>query len=197
MPIPQITIIEKQHITPLGIISCGLKGKPFEKKQIETKTYKNGKSEIIQTASHKIELIEFKIKLPLYTGETVTDSSCWIWRIEKFGEVDGCGGQDLTAIQAYNQEWQLDIGTEDDEILNWRAIYDDWFPKRLAEDKGKYQYITVQQENGFETTIPRLCKNEKIHIQYLTAYDKKNDEENTWYAVDALKRDLEEWIGIN
>lgn len=60
-----------------------------------------------------------------------------------------------------------------------------------------YQSVTEMKQNGFVTKIPNLNKGEKIHIQYLTAYDKKDDQKvNTWLAVDEFKRKLENWIGI-
>ena len=52
-------------------------------------------------------------------------------------------------------------------------------------------------KEGFETEIPELHVGEQIHIQYLSAYDKKNPESvNTWLAVDEFKRKLENWIGV-
>jgi hypothetical protein len=53
------------------------------------------------------------------------------------------------------------------------------------------------KQNGFLTKIPDLTKGEKIHIQYLKAYDKKDEHKvNTWLAVEEFKRKLENWIGI-
>ena len=47
------------------------------------------------------------------------------------------------------------------------------------------------------TKIPDLKKGEKIHIQYLAAYDKNDLQKvNTWLAVDELKIKLEKWTGI-
>ncbi len=53
------------------------------------------------------------------------------------------------------------------------------------------------KQNGFVTKIPELNKGEQIHIQYLSAYNKKVENKvNTWLAVDEMKKKLEEWIGI-
>lgn len=101
------------------------------------------------------------------------------------------------ATQADNNDWTLHIGTEDGEILNSRAENDDWFPSRLKNKVDFYQSISEMKQNGFVTKIPDLNKGEKIHIQYLTAYDKKDEQKvNTWLAVDEFKRKLENWIGI-
>ncbi|PUB32740.1 hypothetical protein C8J95_104141 [Elizabethkingia sp. YR214] len=60
-----------------------------------------------------------------------------------------------------------------------------------------YQSMTEMKQNGFVTKIPELNKGEKLHIQYLTAYDKRDKEKvNTWLGVDESKRNLENLIGI-
>ncbi|WP_144666219.1 hypothetical protein [Dokdonia sp. Hel_I_53] len=170
----------------------------------------------IKTKGYRIELIEYKMKQPLYNGESVEDSYGWIWRIEKIQQskeklklscvltdypdkVDfvKATGEHLDAIEFSNDEWTLHIGTEDGEILNSRAKSNDWFPKRLENKVDFYQSITKMLKEGFETEIPELNIGEEIHIQYLTAYDKKNAKSiNTWLAVDQFKRQLENWIGL-
>ena len=83
------------------------------------------------------------------------------------------------------------------EVLNSRAENEDDFPLRLANKVNFYESITKLQPNGFKTEIPELEKFEKLHIQYLMAYDKRDTANvNTWLAVDEFKRKLENWIGI-
>jgi len=211
----QTTDIKREFKTPLGVVRCGIicigQDNP-----IETKIYENGSSEIFKTVGHNIEIVSFKIRVPLYSGDNLTDSFGWIFRIEKTADIDEkietyclldsindkitfdtASGEHLDAIQADNNEWTLHIGTEDGEILNSRAENDDWFPPRLKNKVDFYQSITEMKQNGFVTKIPDLNKEEKIHIQYLTAYDKKEEHKiNTWLAVDEFKRKLENWIGI-
>jgi len=209
------TTTEKFFMTPLGIVRCGLKSDVREP-IFETRTYENGKSEIFKTISHKIELIEFKIRSSLSNGYYVTDSLGWIWRIEKITEAnepleiycllndqnndvkfDIAGGEHLDAIEAANEDWILHIGTEDGEVQQGRAKDDDWFPSRLVNMVGFNKSITTMHESGFKTRIPELQANERLHIQYLTAYDKRDDKKvNTWLAVDESKRRLENWIGV-
>lgn len=211
----QKTDIKRAFRTPLGVVRCGLvcNGKDSF---IEMKKYENGSSEIFKTDGHKIEIVSFKIRVPLYNGDTVTDSFGWIFRIEKTNNINETietyclldkisneinlgpnSGENLDAIEAYNNDWILHIGTEDGEILNSRAENDDWFPTRLINKVDFYQSITEMKQNGFLTKIPELNKGEKIHIQYLTAYDKKGEQKvNTWLAVDEFKRKLENWIVI-
>jgi hypothetical protein len=208
--------IERIFETPLGQVICGLSTDSTNVENIGVKEYENGKSISYRIGGHKVELIEFKIKQPLYNGETVKDSNGWIWRIEKIKEsidnlklscvlsnysdnvdFDTAAGEHLDAIEASNNEWTLHIGTEDGEILNSRAESNDWFPDRLKNKVDFYQSITNMLKGGFETEIPELQIGEQIHIQYLSAYDQTNSESvKTWLAVDEFKRKLENWIGI-
>ena len=208
--------IIQEFRTPLGVIFCGVNFcQPFS--IIDKKEYENGISEIIKTESHLIEIISFKIRLPLYNGQTITDSQGWIFRIEKTKnlndkleifckleennkniEFDITTGENLEAISAENSEWILHIGTEDGEILNSRAENGDWFPPRLSNTVNFYKSITEMKKNGFITKIPDLKMGEKLHLQYLTAYDKNDVKNgNTWLAVDEFKLKLENWIGVS
>jgi len=211
----QMTDIKREFKTPLGVVSCGINCN-LQDNTIETRKYNNGNSEIFKTDGHKIELVSFKIRVPLYNGNTLTDSFGWIFRIEKTADFDEkiethclldkindevifdtASGEHLDAIQADSKEWTLHIGTEDGEILSTRAENDDWFPPRLKNKVDFYHSISEMKQNGFVTKIPVLKKGEKIHIQYLVAYDKKDEQKvNTWLAVDEFKRKLENWIGI-
>ncbi len=201
--------------TPLGVVNCGVISNNTLS-YIETKKYKNSSSEILKTEVHKIEIVSFKIKVPLYNGDILTDSLGWIYRIEKIVDVyelletyclldkvnedvsfELAAGENLDAIQAEYNEWILHIGTEDGEILHSRAENDDLFPQRLKDKVDSFNSITKIMQNGFMTKIPDLKKGEKIHIQYLAAYDKNDLQKvNTWLAVDELKIKLEKWTGI-
>jgi hypothetical protein len=211
-------LIDKYFKTPLGIVNCGLTSDKSIIALIENKTYENGQSEIYKLTDYQIELIECKIRVPLYNGGTLTDSNGWIWRIikehdssetiqvdcrliESINDInyDIATGEHLDAIEASNKDWILHIGTEDGEILNSRAELNDWFPNRLQNKVDLYQSITDMNKNGFISKLPDLKTNERLHIQYLCAYAKRsNDPENvnTWLAVDEFKSKLEKWIGI-
>lgn len=209
-------IINRTFKTPIGQVVCGLICDFSDIEKIGNQDYENGNSISYSTIGHRIELIEFKIKQPLYNGETVKDSKGWIWRIKKTNEskeklklscvltdyfdnvdFDTASGECLDAIEASNEEWTLHIGTEDGEILNSRAKLNDWFPERLENKVNFYQSITKMLREGFETEIPELHVGEQIHIQYLSAYDKRNPESvSTWLAVDEFKQKLENWIGV-
>ena len=211
----QTTDIKREFKTPLGVVRCGLICNAIDN-SIDMREYENGSSEIFKTGAHKIEIVSFKIRVPLHNGDNLTDSFGWIFRIEKTADFnekfetyclldkvneevifDIATGEHLDAIQADHNEWTLHIGTEDGKILNSRAENDDWFPPRLKNKADFHQSITEMKQNGFVTKIPELNKGEKIHIQYLTAYDKKDQQKvNTWLAVDEFKGKLENWVGI-
>lgn len=208
-------LIEKIFKTPLGTVNCGLTSDKSLITLIENKTYENGQSEVYKLTDYQIE---FKARMPLYNGGMLTDSNGWIWRIikkqdssekiqldcrltEPIADInyDIATGEHLDSIEASNNEWILHIGTEDGEILNSRAVDNDWFPSRLKNKVDFYQSITDMKKDGFVTKIPDLKMDERLHIQYLCAYDRRNndrDNVNTWLAVDEFKRKLENWIGI-
>ena len=209
-------IILKKFETPLGNITCGLSSDSNNLNFVEHKIYENGKSEVFETTGHRIEVIEFKIWQPLYNGGTITDSLGWVWKVKKINNqsesletfclfensaievnFDSACGEALDAIEVYNEVWSLYIGTEDGEALNSRAKNEDEFPSRLENKVDFYNSITLIQQNGAISKIPKLVKDEILHLQYLTAYDKINEETlNPWFAVDQDKRKLENWIGI-
>ncbi|MCB9336205.1 MAG: hypothetical protein H6586_08650 [Flavobacteriales bacterium] len=212
-------LIDKNYKTPLGIINCGLTSNKTSIETIDKKSYKNGQSEIYKTADYQVEIIQFKIRLPLYNGGNLTDSNGWIWRIIRINDtsekiqidcklidpIDNIDyyvatGEHLDAIEAGNNDWILHLGTEDGEMMNSRASNNNWFPNRLQNKKDLYLSFTEMKKTGFITKIPDLKIDERLHLQYICAYDKKsNDPENvnTWLAVDEFKNKLENWIGID
>jgi hypothetical protein len=207
-------LIQKNFETKIGQIKCELLSDKSKFDSIGENKYENGESKIYQTECHQIEIIEFKSK----THQFVNDSKCWIFRITKSNdsneqlkikceltnqnkdiEFDTASGEHLDAIEGYNKEWQIHIGTEDGEVMYSRAKRNDWFPERLKNKVNFYESITtyIKGNTGLETRIPQLKKSEKIHVQYLSAIDENNEESiNCWTAVDELKKNLENWIGV-
>lgn len=211
-------LIDKNYETPLGTINW-LTSNESLINLIDNKSYKNGQSGIYNTTDFQIEIVQFKIRLTLYNGDSLTDSNGWIRRIirkdnksEKLQidckltnplrsiDYDVATGEHLDAIEASNEDWILHIGTEDGEMMNSRAAYNNWFPNRLQNKKDLSWSFTEMKENGFITKIPDLRTDERLHLQYICAYDKRSTDPenvNTWLAVDVFKDRLEEWIGLN
>jgi hypothetical protein len=153
----------------------------------------------------------------------------WPWFIEKIGNVDEqlaifcqlvnaqsdtswdySSGECLDAIEIENQTYNLHIGTEDAEVLQYRAYQNDWMPKRFQNLLGwheneKYysEYSFIEYiDFGFKINIPNLLKNEKIYFHFLVAtnpikqsqeYPRERDV-STWLAVDCSKRYLDEYL---
>lgn len=209
-------LIIKRFETPLGIVVCGLKSDKSRVVLVNQIKLQNGISELYQTVGYQIELIDFKLELPLVNGDSLTDSNGWIWRIKKANDncenlemycriidsvdcvdYDIATGEHLDAIEVSNNEWILNIGTEDYDVLNARGIHNDWFPSRFVNEINESNFLAKLEIDGLSTRIPDLMKGERLHVQYLTAYDRKqSDKVNTWIAVDQYIRNLEKWIGI-
>lgn len=178
--------------------------------------YVNGKSEIFETIGHRIEVIEFQVKQPLENGGTVAGSLGWIWKMKKINnkqehletfcllqnpaeevEFDYDGGEWVDAMEAVSKDWRLHIGTEDAVHLENRARDDDEFPKRLKREGDFISSLIKVQENKVSIKVPPLLKNEILYLQYITAYDKRDDNNfNTWETIDQYKHNLEKWIGL-
>lgn len=106
-------------------------------------------------------------------------------------------GENLDAVEIENKKELLHIGTEDGEVMKWRAENNDWFPSRLKNEISLEKPITNYIDFGFESIIPNLEINEKLYLHFLIATRKKkekNDNENisTWIAVDNSKKQLDE-----
>ena len=105
-------------------------------------------------------------------------------------------GENLDAVEIENGKELLHIGTEDGEVMKWRAENNDWFPIRLKNEISIEKPITNYIDFGFESIIPNLEVNEKLYLHFLIATRKKaemNDNENisTWIAVDNSKKELD------
>jgi hypothetical protein len=106
-------------------------------------------------------------------------------------------GENLDAVEIENRKELLHIGTEDGEVMKYRAENNDWFPIRLKNEISLEKPITKYIDFGFESIIPNLKINEKMYLHFLVATRRKtekNDNENisTWIAVDNSKKELDE-----
>ncbi|MCC6412923.1 MAG: hypothetical protein IT270_14760 [Saprospiraceae bacterium] len=72
-------LLSRTFETPLGVVLCELTSNKEVVDFICKNNYENGWSEIYESSGHRIELIEFKS----IRNAFVTDSKCWIFRIEK------------------------------------------------------------------------------------------------------------------
>ena len=116
-------------------------------------------------------------------------------------------GENLDALWIENTTHFVSIGTEDGEVLNYRAIKNDYMPTRFVDKlgyKSEQFSFTNYLNTGFETLVPELYEHEKIYFQYLVAVNPRNkskdypneDDISTNFAVDIPKRTLIKQLGI-
>ncbi len=171
----------------------------------------------VETENHKIEVLVIDLKELEFTEEMkIENSKGWRIYIEKksdkseklyvtckllnrTSENTWCynSGENLDAVEIENRKELLHIGTEDGELMKWRAENNDWFPIRLKNEISLEKPISKYIDFGFESIIPNLEINEKLYLHFLVATRKKtekNDNENmsTWIAVDKSKKELDE-----
>jgi hypothetical protein len=174
----------------------------------------------IVTLSHAIEVICFDsvAEWKRDSDFPIESSKGWIVRITKTAatkellavscvltklsdEVKGYSdsGEHLDAVWIEDQKHVVSIGTEDGEMLKYRAERSDWMPARFAAQLGCYhtreESFTKYLETGFQTQIPELLQGEKLYFHYLVATNPKNrskgypdeDDISTNFAVDFPK----------
>ncbi|MQP23509.1 hypothetical protein GFJ94_00320 [Flavobacterium sp. LMO8] len=171
----------------------------------------------VETENHKIEVLVIDLnQLELPEQMKIESSKVWRIFIEKKTEKTEklhviCkltninpentwgydSGENLDAVEIENGKELVHIGTEDGEVMKWRAENNDWFPIRLKNEISIEKPITNYIDFGFESIIPNLEINEKLYLHFLIATRKKaekNDNENisTWIAVDNSKKELDE-----
>ncbi|MFD2561168.1 hypothetical protein [Aquimarina rubra] len=192
---------------------------------------------IFKSDSFKIEIIEFtEIKnwLKEVSEIEIQSSIGWIFRITKLNENSetlnfDCSlvrtsteitsepdtGENLQAIWIKDKKNVVSIGTEDGEMMKYRAEKNDWMPNRFQSELGiiktgffnqkyKEKSFTKQLPFGFETKIPKLKKGEKLYFHYLVAANElkksidypNEDDISTNFAVDYPKWTLIEKLNI-
>jgi hypothetical protein len=141
----------------------------------------------INTLCHNIEVICFD-SITEWVRDSdfpIESSKGWIVRIKKTAddkeqlilsckltkisnEVKGYvdSGEHLDAVWIENNKEVVSIGTEDGEMLKYRAERNDWMPARFQKELG-YQSnsefsFTTYLDMGLETQVPELTKGEKL-----------------------------------
>ncbi|MGZ3854327.1 MAG: hypothetical protein ACXVBX_16140 [Flavisolibacter sp.] len=113
-------------------------------------------------------------------------------------------GENLDAIEIENNTEHLHIGTEDGEMLHYRAEIADWMPGRFKNNIGVSKSFTEYIDFGFKTSVPLLSEGEKIYFHYMVAtnvikpskdYPEERDL-STWFAVDQSKKFLDDKLAL-
>lgn len=192
------------------------------------------KNNLLNTASHKIILQSFQLPNEFQSNsysppKKVESLIGWRWFVEKINDADeqlsifcqlinpqadvSCNpdsGEALDAVEIENKTYHLHIGTEDSEILRFRANFNDLMPKRFenllglrCDENSCSEYsFTEYIDFGFKTNIPKLLKGENIYFHFLVATNpikpslenSKYSDVLTWLAVDHSKKYLDKYL---
>jgi hypothetical protein len=187
------------------------------------------KSNVLDTKGHQIEIIPFN-DVKDWVKETdypIEDFKGWIVRILKTNNLneslslicelspdsddllsDVTTGEHLDSVWIGNKSEEISIGTEDGEMLRYRAEREDWMPERLKDELG-YQSnsdpsFTSILKYGLKTNLPALKSGEKIYFHYLVASNQRKkskeypdeDDISTNFAVDFPKWTLMKRLNI-
>lgn len=177
------------------------------------------RSILVKTISHLVEVIAFDdMKQWVDATNPIEKGMGWIIRVlktndlsEKFSmecslnpnnekvTADIDPGESLDSLWIENEWDVVSIGTEDGEMMKFRAEKEDWMPIRFKEKLG-YQSnaefsFTTYTNFGLKTNVPVLNNGEKIYFHYLIATNKKKksnyspeeDDISTHLAVDFPK----------
>ena len=198
---------------------------------------KINKNNLLTTASHKIILQSFQLPSEFQCNsyspfKKVESLVGWRWFVKKISDAEeqltifcelinpqsdiSCNpdsGEALEAVEIENKTYHLRIGTEDEEILRFRAYSNDLMPQRFQNllgsqwNKDKKQFdsdcsFTEYIDFGFKINIPKLLKGEEIYFHFLVATnpikpsleDYRYSDVSTWLAVDRSKRYLDEYL---
>jgi len=208
-------LIHNDFKTELGIVRT----------YIETNTSQNSnfsESLFVNTANYKIRLEVFELQNEwLPENMSFKTSKGWRWFIEKTNEKNEeltiyCkllevkpetnwshdSGQHLDAIAIENKINIVHIGTEDGEIMQFRAVNQDYMPIRFKDELSIAKSFTEYIDYGFKTVIPELKINEKIYFHFLVATNSLNENKeynnstdaSTWYAVEKSKKLLDYYL---
>lgn len=204
-------------LTKLGTVDLELQITSI-KEDVSISTSENTK--LINTSSHSIEVIAFENITEWVNGHLfpIESSKGWVIRIRKITsdqeQLTLCckllkvsdkikaivdSGEHLDAVWIESDQEVVSIGTEDGEMLKYRAERNDWMPTRFQKELG-YQSIsefsfTTYLETGFETQVPALNIGEKLYFHYLVATNARkrskdypdHDDISTTFAVDFPK----------
>ncbi|GAB3929404.1 hypothetical protein GCM10028827_23530 [Mucilaginibacter myungsuensis] len=174
-------------VTPLGEVKCGLNGNPSSCEISEQVKYENGFSTIMVMPNYEVELISFQPPCDRPQSQYVTMSTGWLWRIQKLTDAvdpielycrftpkrnqeivyDTACVESLDAVEIYDKDWRIHIGTEDGEALHYRALKNDGFPSRLNDIVSVDRSIVIRNQFGFNSFLPHLNKGEHLHMHLL------------------------------
>jgi len=98
-------------------------------------------------------------------------------------------GEHLEAQEWSDDHFNLMIGTEDNELLDYRAYKSYWMPERFQDLDWMYTE-DIYLSDGLRLTFPALNEGEVLQTQFIVAYVGKGDDISPWYTVDMPYSDI-------
>ena len=214
--------------TNLGIINLTLNSNDnLQFKKLDNKF-------ICKTKSFNIEIFEFSdiTEWRSETGFEIEASIGWIVRLiktsnsksnlefqcnltPKYSDItsEPDTGESLLALWIENETDVVSIGSEDGEMMKYRAEKNDWMPERFTNELGyvksgyffnkriEEKSFTELSDFGLKTEIPKLKNGEKFYFHYLVATNKlkksKEYPESDSYDISTnLAVDYPKWTLI-
>jgi hypothetical protein len=205
----------EQFETPLGTFRTWLESSISSSFGVESNAFS-------LYAAHDVTLRFAEIENKwLPEGFSIESSMIWRWYIEKTKDFEEvltihckliekepdvyCGGSSGQYIKAYEVQSKTHhgyIGTEDGELMQYRAEHNDWMPNRFKDILSDEYSFVENVECGFRINVPKLLVGEKIYFHFLIAVDKLRlsdaivDEldESTWLAITFQKPILDDYL---
>jgi hypothetical protein len=206
-----------QFETPFGVVCTWLENS-------RGNSYISTDQVFNQYKAHKVTLMSAEFRNEwLPEGFSIESSIIWRWYIEKANELEenlticcklidqkqnvycgGSSGQYVQAFELQNDTHHAYIGTEDGELMQYRAEQNDWMPNRFKDVLSEEFSFIEDLDCGFKVNVPKLLMGEKIYFHFLVAVDKirphktipNEVDESTWLAVTFQKSILDDYLNV-
>jgi len=99
-------------------------------------------------------------------------------------------GEDLYSIGFETKNYNLHIGTQDEEVLVYRKEVRDYFPIQIPNDDQYYSPF-VNNDKGIGILLDKVEEGEICQVHFVISWAKyKEWDRSTWFAVDSKTKEL-------
>ena len=209
--ISQIKQDTLKYSTPFGNINFNCKINEFDVSKIKPSIIHAKEKTIISSwyfQECQVEFLSTNFNPKIPNNMKIENCVAGVWRLICFQEgikpifnikletnLEGIPetGEGLISLAFENDTFKLSIGTEDEDYLISRAKMNNWMPTRFQTTDC---YTIDYEKNGIQISLPNLKKEDKIQIQFITAWSQPEYPESTWFAVEQNLSHLLESITI-